>query len=240
MVLAPSAIIATIVSSHIRRETMCFFSSPMILLGSSPGRTASAPALIHTVMLGGLIFEAMLSNIPSTFSKAGFIKGPWKAPCLPMIVVICAPHLLATTSSSVIAASKPPTEKPSGNMLQAIWQLPCFEAQSLQSLVSLLSSKPMTESMPWTAPEVAQVWTASPLACTNFRPSSKDQTPAAVSAAYSPTEKPAQDTALSRISGFSTLSFSKAHMSATYTRGCTMRWSPTQKRLPPWRSSMTS
>mmetsp|Transcript_97749 Transcript_97749/g.226656 ORF Transcript_97749/g.226656 Transcript_97749/m.226656 type:complete len:214 (+) Transcript_97749:116-757(+) len=179
--------------------------------GSQPGRRGSAVAFIQMVCIGGFMFGSVSSRAAASLSCAGFIRGVWKAPAVFSTLACRAPAFSAMSLSWVMAFSVPPTEKPPGKRQLAIWHtdpVPSFLAASTQSGCSLSFSRPATESMSC-LPMAAASCMASPRSFTSFSPSSKDMTPAAQSAVYSPSESPAMTEARVTASGFSPLSFSR-------------------------------
>mmetsp|Transcript_109944 Transcript_109944/g.164459 ORF Transcript_109944/g.164459 Transcript_109944/m.164459 type:complete len:214 (-) Transcript_109944:464-1105(-) len=178
--------------------------------GSQPGRTGSAVAFIQTVCCGGFMFGSVSSKAAASLSCAGFMSGVWKAPAVFRTLACRAPAFSAESLRKLMAFSVPPTEKPPGKRQLAIWQTaspPSFWAAATQSGWSLSFSSPATESMAC-LPMSAASCMASPRSFTSFSPSSKVMTPAAQSAVYSPSERPAMTEARVTASGFSSLSFS--------------------------------
>mmetsp|Transcript_85379 Transcript_85379/g.269116 ORF Transcript_85379/g.269116 Transcript_85379/m.269116 type:complete len:240 (+) Transcript_85379:338-1057(+) len=117
--------------------------------------------------------------------------------------------------------SVPATEKPLGKSSLAIWQtapLPSFLAASPQSSFNLGFSRPATESISCLL-LLAAACMASARSLTSLRPSSKEKTPAAQSAVYSPRERPAMACARETRSSFSPRNFSTPAKPATNIAG---------------------
>mmetsp|Transcript_173458 Transcript_173458/g.421906 ORF Transcript_173458/g.421906 Transcript_173458/m.421906 type:complete len:240 (+) Transcript_173458:376-1095(+) len=207
----PSAIISLQDESQSTGLVSCVLRLATMSAGSHPGRIGSAVAFIQTVCMGAFMFGKVSSKAADSFSAAGFIKGVWKAPAVFRTFACKAPAFSAMVLSSLMAFSVPPTEKPPGKRQFAIWQTapePSFLAASTQRGWSLSFSSPATESINC-LPRPAASCIASPRSFTSFRPSSKDMTPAAQSAVYSPSERPAMTEARFTASAFSSLSFSR-------------------------------
>mmetsp|Transcript_84822 Transcript_84822/g.189540 ORF Transcript_84822/g.189540 Transcript_84822/m.189540 type:complete len:225 (-) Transcript_84822:598-1272(-) len=139
------------------------------------------------------------------------------------------------------ASSVPAQEKPLGKSSLAIWQTaepPSFFRASPQSSSSLGLSRPATESMACLL-EVAAACMASPRSFTNFRPSSKEKTPAAQSAVYSPSERPAVTMKRSAASFFSPRSFSTPAIPAMNMQGW-QNFVSSSFDSGPWRQSSST
>mmetsp|Transcript_43945 Transcript_43945/g.88640 ORF Transcript_43945/g.88640 Transcript_43945/m.88640 type:complete len:217 (+) Transcript_43945:493-1143(+) len=189
----------------------CVFRLATMSAGSQPGRTGSAVAFIQTVCMGGFMFGRVSSRAAESFSCAGFMRDVWKAPAVFRTLACRAPAFSAMSFSSLMAFSVPPTEVPPGKRKFAMEHTapgPSFAAACLQSGSSLSFSKPATESISC-LPLCAASCMASPRSFTSLRPSSKVMTPAAQSAVYSPSERPAMTAARFTFSGLSCLSFSR-------------------------------
>mmetsp|Transcript_127881 Transcript_127881/g.398286 ORF Transcript_127881/g.398286 Transcript_127881/m.398286 type:complete len:240 (-) Transcript_127881:24-743(-) len=207
----PSLIISWQEVSQSTEFVSCVFRLATMSAGSQPGRMGSAVAFIQTVCIGDFMFGRVSSRAAASFSAAGFIRGVWKAPAVFRTLACSAPAFSAMVLSSLMAFSVPPTEKPPGKRQFAIWQTapgPSFLAASTHRGLSLSPSRPATESISC-LPMPAASCIASPRSFTSFSPSSKDMTPAAQSAVYSPNESPAMTEARVTASAFSSLSFSR-------------------------------
>mmetsp|Transcript_97756 Transcript_97756/g.226679 ORF Transcript_97756/g.226679 Transcript_97756/m.226679 type:complete len:333 (-) Transcript_97756:562-1560(-) len=207
--------------SHKTLLVSCFFRSSTISLGCVPGRMGDAVAFMYTVVLGGFMLGNNSSNTLLNFSCAGFMSGVWKAPEVFSTLACNAPALSASSFNAKIDFSVPATEKPLGNNSLAIWQTapePSFFAASPQSSANLGLSRPATESMACLLALAASCM-ASPRSFTNFKPSSKEKTPDAVRAVYSPRESPAMTCARVTASSLSFRSFSKPARPAMYIAG---------------------
>mmetsp|Transcript_6220 Transcript_6220/g.13182 ORF Transcript_6220/g.13182 Transcript_6220/m.13182 type:complete len:270 (-) Transcript_6220:527-1336(-) len=155
------------------------------------------------------MFGSTSSRAFCSFSCAGCMSEVWKPPPVFRIVAFRAPFFSARSLRVFTACSVPPHEKPFGKRTLATLATPfgpSFFAASSQSLSRSLRSRPMTETMACLHSLAASPM-ASPRSFTSIRPSSKDRTPAAHRAVYSPSERPAQACALATASGFSARSF---------------------------------
>mmetsp|Transcript_22531 Transcript_22531/g.67573 ORF Transcript_22531/g.67573 Transcript_22531/m.67573 type:complete len:236 (-) Transcript_22531:201-908(-) len=206
----PSSRSAFIDGSQSTGFVSCLFNSSTISAGSVPGRMGWAEAFIQTVCLGGFMLGNTSWSACDSLSCAGCIRGVWKAPDVFRTLACSAPALSASSFNARMDFSVPATEKPLGKSSLAIWQtapLPSFLAASPQSSCSLGFSRPATESISCLL-TLAASCIASPRTFTIFRPSSKERTPAAQSAVYSPKERPAMTCARLTASSFSRRNFS--------------------------------
>mmetsp|Transcript_106543 Transcript_106543/g.318403 ORF Transcript_106543/g.318403 Transcript_106543/m.318403 type:complete len:248 (-) Transcript_106543:424-1167(-) len=140
------------------------------------------------------------------------MSGVWKAPELVTSFAWRAPFAFTSFSSFSIDALVPPQVAPFGKSAFATWQTvpsPISLLTSLQRLSSLSRLRPATESSAWAPPLVDASAIASDRTFMIFRPSSKDITPAATSAANSPTPRPATAPGRATASGVSSFSFSR-------------------------------
>mmetsp|Transcript_50383 Transcript_50383/g.161269 ORF Transcript_50383/g.161269 Transcript_50383/m.161269 type:complete len:240 (-) Transcript_50383:120-839(-) len=161
--------------------------------GSQPGRTGSAVAFIQTVCCGGFMFGSVSSKAAASLSCAGFMSGVWKAPEALMSRACRALAFSASAWHSSTAAFVPATAKPFWKRKLEIWQTSSSPRRFLTSAQrpwSLFTSRPATESMACGHLFVAS-FMASARSFTSASPSAKLKTPAAQSAAYSPTPRPA-------------------------------------------------
>mmetsp|Transcript_97304 Transcript_97304/g.284301 ORF Transcript_97304/g.284301 Transcript_97304/m.284301 type:complete len:200 (-) Transcript_97304:764-1363(-) len=113
----------------------------------------------------------------------------------------------------------PAQEKPSGKRKLATVQMSVLLVfESWQRRLSVSRSRPAMETIIW-----GEAWAAScmasPRSFTSFRPVSKSKTPAAQSAVYSPSDRPATTFARVTASSFSARSFSMPAMPAMNIAG---------------------
>mmetsp|Transcript_10640 Transcript_10640/g.30299 ORF Transcript_10640/g.30299 Transcript_10640/m.30299 type:complete len:200 (+) Transcript_10640:476-1075(+) len=185
------------------------------------------------------------SNSSSAFPKrslAGSMSCVWKAPLVFKIFDCKAPFSSASAFSAFTAFSVPAQEKPSGKSSLAIWQTalgPSFFAACLQRSVSFALGMPATDSISC-LPSCAASCIDSPRSLTNLRPSSKEKTPAAQSAVYSPKDRPAQTLNRVAASLLSARNFSRPASPATNITGWQYRVSSSFASGPLRQSSMTS
>mmetsp|Transcript_97440 Transcript_97440/g.303474 ORF Transcript_97440/g.303474 Transcript_97440/m.303474 type:complete len:291 (-) Transcript_97440:573-1445(-) len=157
--------------------------------------------------VGGFIFGASLFSASSSFFFAGSIREVWKPPDVFSSLACMAPAFSAASFSLLIAPCVPAQEKPLGKRTLAIWQTSSPFACSEQSFSRACCSRPATESIACGF-DLAASAMAAPRTFTSSMPSSKVKTPAAHSAVYSPSERPAMTCARVTASSFSPLSFS--------------------------------
>mmetsp|Transcript_106105 Transcript_106105/g.228577 ORF Transcript_106105/g.228577 Transcript_106105/m.228577 type:complete len:358 (+) Transcript_106105:71-1144(+) len=199
----------------------CLFSSSAISLGFVPGFRGSAVTFITMVCVFGFICGRSSSSALLSFTLAGPIRAVWKPPEVFSTLAWSAPALSARSLSVRIAASVPAQEKPFGKSSLAIWQTaspPSFRAASRQHRSSVALSRPATDSMAC-LPTAAASCMDSPRSLTSLRPSSKEKTPAAVRAVYSPSDRPAHTWKRVAASSLSARSFSMPAMPAMNIAG---------------------
>mmetsp|Transcript_99141 Transcript_99141/g.276080 ORF Transcript_99141/g.276080 Transcript_99141/m.276080 type:complete len:218 (-) Transcript_99141:1240-1893(-) len=123
-------------------------------------------------------------------------------------------------SCSCMTASRLPAQvKPLGKREFATWQMSVpLVFDSSQSLSTVRLSRPATDTIICGEASAASCM-ASPRSCTSFRPVSKSKTPAAASAVYSPSEKPATAFLRATTSGLVRLSSSRAARPPMYIAG---------------------
>mmetsp|Transcript_96408 Transcript_96408/g.300971 ORF Transcript_96408/g.300971 Transcript_96408/m.300971 type:complete len:201 (-) Transcript_96408:186-788(-) len=173
------------------------------------------------VCLGGLIFGSISSRALPSLSCAGFMSGVWKPPEVFRTLACRAPALSASSLSVKMDFSVPAHEKPLGKSSLAIWQVafpPSFLAAASQSSMSLGFSRPAIDTIACLVTAAASC-IASPRSFTSFRPSSKEKTPAAQRAVYSPSERPATTWQRVTASSLSRRSFSIPAMPAMNMAG---------------------
>mmetsp|Transcript_23043 Transcript_23043/g.62813 ORF Transcript_23043/g.62813 Transcript_23043/m.62813 type:complete len:282 (+) Transcript_23043:498-1343(+) len=141
------------------------------------------------------------------------MSGVWKAPEPVTSLAWSAPLALTSFSSFSMAALLPPQVAPFGKRAFATWQTvpePISSRTCLQKPSSLSRFSPATDNSACAPPLVDASAMASDRTFMIFSPSSKDMTPAATSAAYSPTPRPATAPGRPAASGASSFNFSKA------------------------------
>mmetsp|Transcript_1313 Transcript_1313/g.2718 ORF Transcript_1313/g.2718 Transcript_1313/m.2718 type:complete len:204 (+) Transcript_1313:364-975(+) len=175
---------------------------------------------MYTSHLGGFISFSTSLSAARSFSFAGSMSFVWKPPEVFSSLACRQPSVFwAFAMSFSIALCVPAQEKPFGKRKFAIWQTSLGpEMQSLQSFDRVSWSRPATESMLWGEASAASCM-ASPRSFTSLSPVSKVKTPATVSAAYSPRERPATPWQRSMRSGLSFRSFSMPARPPTYIAG---------------------
>mmetsp|Transcript_99314 Transcript_99314/g.195050 ORF Transcript_99314/g.195050 Transcript_99314/m.195050 type:complete len:240 (+) Transcript_99314:362-1081(+) len=189
----PSAIKAFTDGSHNTGLVTCFFNNSTIAAGSAPGCRGAAEAFIQMVCIGLFMLGSASSKALPSFSEAGDINGVWKPPPVFKILACKAPALSAAARRDSMAFFVPPTEKPLGKSSFAIWQMPSGPssfAAVAHNCCNCSLSKPATDTMPCSRISAASCM-ASPRSFTRRKPSSKEKTPAAHKAVYSPKDKPA-------------------------------------------------
>mmetsp|Transcript_62296 Transcript_62296/g.122564 ORF Transcript_62296/g.122564 Transcript_62296/m.122564 type:complete len:216 (-) Transcript_62296:173-820(-) len=199
----------------------CRFSKSTMTLGSVPGCSGCAVTLAYTMVLGGLILGRSSSKAFERRSLALFMRGVWKPPLVFSSLACSAPFDSASSFSFVTAFAVPPQEKPFGNSSFAIWHTalgPSDLAAWAQRSRSLSFSMPATDSMSCSLSSAAACMN-SPRIFTSRRPSSKEKTPAAQRAVYSPSDRPAHILKRVACSGFSLRNFSRPAKPATYIAG---------------------
>mmetsp|Transcript_45835 Transcript_45835/g.129676 ORF Transcript_45835/g.129676 Transcript_45835/m.129676 type:complete len:204 (+) Transcript_45835:167-778(+) len=155
----------------------------------------------------------MLGSISSSFaaitSSAGSMRGVWNAPLVFITFACSAPALSERSLRARIATSVPATLNPFGKSSFVIWQTalfpPSFFRACAQSSWTFGFSRPAIDRAAC-LPSLAASAIAVPRIFTSSRPCSKVKTPAAQSAVYSPSERPATSWHLSTASGLSFLS----------------------------------
>mmetsp|Transcript_3347 Transcript_3347/g.7912 ORF Transcript_3347/g.7912 Transcript_3347/m.7912 type:complete len:203 (-) Transcript_3347:852-1460(-) len=199
----PSAIILCTEGSHWTGLTSCLLSRSTITFGSVPAARGSPVTFMYTVQLGGLILGRSSLSACCSFTWAGCIKEVWKPPLVFSTLACRAPLPSARSFSFIMAVSVPATLKPLGKRTLATWQTapePSLEAASLQRPSRTARSSPATDTIACLPTEAASCM-ASPRSFTRRKPSAKSMTPAAQSAVYSPSERPAMHLALEASSG---------------------------------------
>mmetsp|Transcript_43594 Transcript_43594/g.100853 ORF Transcript_43594/g.100853 Transcript_43594/m.100853 type:complete len:214 (+) Transcript_43594:83-724(+) len=207
--------------SHRTRLVNCFFRSSTMSCGFVPALTGKPVAFMYTEHFGGFMLGNISSRTLPSFSWAVFIRGVWKPPDAFSTLTCRAPALSDRSLSAKMAFSVPPTTKPWGKSCWEIWHTappPSLWAASEQSSASLGLSRPATVSVACLVTTAASCMT-SPLSFTSFSPSSKERTPAAVRAVYSPSDRPAVACGQRTASSRSPLSFSRPAKPAMYTAG---------------------
>mmetsp|Transcript_69311 Transcript_69311/g.215172 ORF Transcript_69311/g.215172 Transcript_69311/m.215172 type:complete len:251 (-) Transcript_69311:308-1060(-) len=168
------------------------------------------------------------------------MSGVWKAPAALTSLACRQPGTLCARAMSLSTALRLPAQaKPPGKSTLAMRQTSPSAALSSQSCSTVARSRPATESRAWGEASAASCM-ASARSFTTRSPASKLRTPAAVSAAYSPSERPAMAWQRATASGRSLRSFSMAARSARNMAGWQSRvWSSTAAG-PRRQSSMMS
>mmetsp|Transcript_40175 Transcript_40175/g.116163 ORF Transcript_40175/g.116163 Transcript_40175/m.116163 type:complete len:307 (-) Transcript_40175:720-1640(-) len=208
-------IIALIVGSQRTSLVSCIFSSSTKVAGSEPAGTRFPVTLKYTAHFGGRILSTYWSRARLSSSWAGCISSVWKAPPAFITRACRARSAIASLHSSSTAAFVPPQVKPLGNKKLATLTVASGDLSAKvafsHSSSTLARSRPATEHIACGTSSVA-FCIASARNLTSRRPSSKSSTPAATSAVYSPSDKPATACGLSKTSGFCSLSRSSAAM----------------------------
>mmetsp|Transcript_63861 Transcript_63861/g.195299 ORF Transcript_63861/g.195299 Transcript_63861/m.195299 type:complete len:348 (+) Transcript_63861:156-1199(+) len=189
----PAPIILPIDGCHSTGLVSCLLRSSTMTFGSVPGASGSAVAFMYTVQVGGFIEGSRSSRALPSLAWAGAILLVWKAPDVLISFACKAFSFCARSRRMVIAFSVPPQEKPRGKRSLAITHtasLPSFLAACAHSWVSLSFSRPAMEHI-FCEPTDAASCMYWPRMLTSFSPSSKLNTPAAYSAVYSPSDRPA-------------------------------------------------
>mmetsp|Transcript_44383 Transcript_44383/g.96585 ORF Transcript_44383/g.96585 Transcript_44383/m.96585 type:complete len:248 (+) Transcript_44383:302-1045(+) len=200
---------------------MCFFSSSTISVTGAPGRKGSPEVVHHTVCKGDLSFFAKSLKSSSSFSRAGFMRGEWKA-WLPSSVMSCAPSSSAMAFRAFTPASLPETVTPLGKQFTATSTASSagnFFITSLHIFWTFSSSRPTTDISSCSEASTISCWITLRV-FTKDSISSKEQQPAAHNAEYMPMEKPTKMAALSTTSAPSwSFITSRATMFATNMPG---------------------
>mmetsp|Transcript_18202 Transcript_18202/g.30807 ORF Transcript_18202/g.30807 Transcript_18202/m.30807 type:complete len:216 (-) Transcript_18202:849-1496(-) len=203
-------------------ETICSANIFTMSCTELCGPMAFALALQYTVQRGGIIFPLIASNLFTRIFLTSAISLVWKAPACFKTTQSRAPAVFAFWTKLSMADRLPETEKALEKRHAAIWHVSPLLQLALHCFSTVSLSKPTTKHMPCAlAPgrEPTAKSMASARSLMSRRPVSKSKTPAQVSAAYSPTDRPATARHLLTFSSSSSFSCSIAARLATYMAG---------------------
>mmetsp|Transcript_53908 Transcript_53908/g.151923 ORF Transcript_53908/g.151923 Transcript_53908/m.151923 type:complete len:213 (+) Transcript_53908:395-1033(+) len=176
---------------------------------------------MYTSQHGGLMSGSASLSASRSRCLAGAMSSVWNAPSHLIRATCLHPSATRAAARSLsTAAAEPAHTKPSGKRQYATWHTSAWSTlASSQSCSTARRGRPATDSIRCGAPAAAASCMASARALTSLNPVAKSKTPAKVSAAYSPSDRPAAARTFRTLPGLLASSLRMPAMAAMYIVG---------------------